>query len=193
MDKQVILNIISVILIIILYFLKDFKDWYKVRRKKSFFNQNVELDILIEKDLSYITDKYSFNRVSIIKYHNGTESFDNFSFNFASMTHERTDNTTQSVIKDFQRVPLTSFSHVLVDLKKSKEGMVILTSDDSSQGVMQSGWGVTQSHNFMLTDKVSDGIICCVVTHGTLELSTHDVTDIKSIAYRINMLLEKQK
>lgn len=193
MEKNTILNIISILLITTLYFLKDLKEWYKVWRKKNFFNQNVELDIKVEEELAIVVAKFGFNRVSIIKYHNGSESFDNFSFNFASMTHEKTDPSTKSIVKEFQRVPLASYAPVLKKLKESKDGVVRVESDSTTPGVMQGGWGIVESWNFMLTDRVADGILCCVSVHDKMELTPEEIAELRSITYKINVYLERQK
>ena len=49
------------------------------------FTQSVQVSAKINQELSTIRDKFGFNRVSLIDYHNGTENFKGLSFKNASM------------------------------------------------------------------------------------------------------------
>lgn len=184
---------IAVLAVIGVMFLKDFLTWYKNNGKLKFFDNNIEIDMQIKRELKYVVDKIGFNRVSVIKYHNGTESFDGFSFNFATMTHEEVDDITVRILKDFQKIPLTSFTEVLYNLKNTDDRYVVVKSDGSNSGIMQAGWNVEQSYNFLLSDRVSDGIICCANTHIHTELTQQQILEIRAIAYKINLLLSKRK
>lgn len=186
-------EIIVIILIIGTTLLKDFYKWYKSSGKLRFFNQNIELDVNIKEELKFIVNKFGFNRVSIVKYHNGTESFDGFSFNYATITHEEVDDITVGIISEFQKIPLTSFSEVLKDIKDSPNKYNVLDSDSTHSGIMQAGWNVIQSWNFMLSDRISDGIICCAMTQIPNSLSEADIREIKSVVYKVNLLLNKRK
>lgn len=192
MEKYLV-EAFAVLLIILITFMKDGYQWYKTNGKLRFFNQNIELDVQIQKELKYLVDKMGFNRCSIIKYHNGTESFDGFSFNYATMTHEATDDVTVSLLGEFQKVPITSFADSLKELKDSDERYHVINSDNSSSGIMQAGWNVDQSWNFMLSDRIFDGVVCCAMTHGKKELSAAEILEVRAVAYKINHLLNKRR
>jgi len=185
---------IAVIITVVVLLGKEFINWYKSsgRNQLMNFNENVRLDREINRELKTLVDVTGANRCSIVKYHNGTETFDNFSLNYASMTHEETDDITSKLIEKFQKVPLSLFSEALLNLLKNPEKFSIVDANESEPGIMQSGWNVQRSYNFMLSDKLSNGILCVAYTQTAPDLSREKILLCKATAYKINVLLNKK-
>ena len=107
-------------------------DWV-IKNNTSFkFKRQLSKETRINEELSYLRDRFGFNRVVLIDYHNGTESLGGFSFKNASMRYEKLDVKTGSIIKDYQNVPTSIQCSFLNQLENSKEGYEITddTTDD---------------------------------------------------------------
>lgn len=184
-----------ILAVFVIHLLKEGFKWYKSTGRTQLlnFNKNVTIDNEINRELQTLTDRIDANRCSIIKYHNGIESFDGCSFTYATMTHETVDQNTTKMIEKFQKIPLSLFSESLVKLSHSPSKYIIIDSDDSNSGIMQAGWNVKRTYNFMLNEKLSTGILCCAYTEQPKELTEEQILEIKSVAYKINVLLDKKK
>lgn len=191
--EKYIAEIVFIAIVITANFMRELRAYYKSKGKIFYFNENLEVDVQIQKELKHIVDKYGFNRASIIKYHNGMESFDGFSFNYATMTHEETDDGTAKMLDRFQKIPLTSFAEALKLLKDSPEHYHVVNSDHSNPGIMQAGWHVKQSWNFMLSDRISSGIVCLAMSYSAKSLTDEQILEIRSVVYKINMLMNKKR
>jgi len=102
--------------------------WIKKKYNKSdestTFLHNAEYRIKINEVLVEIRTLTGANRVIVLEYHNGNTAITGLPFNYASMTYERTDQTTREMMMNFQKVPISPFCELLLDVQNSDQGVV---------------------------------------------------------------------
>lgn len=174
-------------------------DWALKRFKHTeigtMFKNQVEKDNLINEQLSYLKDRYNFNRVVLVDYHNGTSSFKGESFKNASARYEKVDHKTKSVLKDFKDVPTSILSEMLLELENSKNGWVTYEEDsmrNDQTSFIHRMYGAQQSYTFKIGKDLADGVVTLIRTDKIEELNPCEIIDIQSVVNRI-AIIRKQK
>ena len=184
-------------LILFLISKKPLSNWIQKNRIKNFRN-GLQVSEQINHILTEIRSRYSFNRVSIVDYHNGTTSFGGFSLKFGSMTFESTDESTKNIITEYQNIPTSLCSEMLIDLEGKKEGYVIVTNNNYNEGVQieNTMFGIERSHNFRIGNSLINGMLQCVWTNSEYQKITikeEDVIWIKGQIQKIMLLRDSAK
>lgn len=168
-------------------------EYVKKRKANRMFTQSVQVSAKINQELSTIRDKFGFNRVSLIDYHNGTENFKGLSFKNASMRNEVIDIRTRPLISEFQNIPCSIVADMLVKLEESKKNYIVVTDQgDSETAITHRMFGVKKAYNFKLGKTLVDGVISCVYTENDHDLSEEDILDIKASLQRIFLIRLKK-
>lgn len=153
------------------------------------FRKSISITAKINEELSTIRDVYGFNRVSLIDYHNGTESFKGLSFKNASMRNEVVDNKTKNIITDFQNIPCSIIAEMLVELEDSKEGYIIATDEgDSATAITHKMYGVRIEYNFKIGKDLTEGVVSMVFTDTINRLTKEQIIEIKAHIQKIRLL-----
>jgi len=171
---------------------KEWKRW-KRNKKVNQFRKSIEINSQINIILAEIRAKYGFNRVSILDYHNGTESLSGFSFKYSTMSYENTDNHTKDIITEFKNIPCSIVNNMLVDLEHNPKGYVIdgIKNCPESIAITHKMFGVDTAYNFRLGGSLIDGCLSCVYTHETTFqniLNEEEILDIKSLCQKIYLI-----
>lgn len=142
----------------------------------------------INKELSYLRDKYGFNRTSLVEFHNGTSSLKGLSFKNGSMRYERVDNITNSIIMQYQNIPCSLSIDIMRKLEASEDGYIrVGQTDDPNLMILNKMYGVVESHNFRLGESLTNGCVSLVSTHDIKNLTKNDIDDIKAVCQRIHL------
>jgi len=165
-----------------------------VKNNTSFkFKRQLNKETRINDELAHIRDRFGFNRVSLIDYHNGTESLGGFSFKNSSMRYEKLDVKTSSIIKDYQNIPTSIQCEFLDKLEHSKNGFEItddLGNDETS--INNKMFGIVQSYNFRIGNSLINGSLSLQSTSETIDLTCDEINEIKAICQKI-LLIRKKK
>lgn len=153
------------------------------------FRKSISITAKINEELSTIRDVYSFNRVSLIDHHNGTESFKGLSFKNASMRNEVVDNRTKNIITEFQNIPCSIIAEMLMDLEASQEGYIIATDEgDSATAITHKMYGVKIAYNFKIGKDLTEGVVSMVFTDTSNHLTKEEIIEIKAHIQKIRLL-----
>lgn len=179
----------TTIAIIIAFFAKEGWEKYKEFRKKK-LNTNemvksIDFDIKINDELATLRDRYSFNRVSLFDFSNGTSSLTGASFKNVSMRNERVDIITKPISREFQNIPCSNFANLMKDLN---DNGIVRAGDTGHEGIaiQHRIYGIKESYYFRLGDNLVNGCIC-LSNNGNekIELTTKDIEDIIASCDRI--------
>lgn len=177
---------------ILIGFGREVKAYFKKRKTVDMFSDGLDYDVLINTELDKLKYTYGFNRVAIVEFHNGLESYDGDSFNFMSMSHERTNNA-DSIIREFQRIPVTPVAEWLSGFDKNPLGYAYVKEGDGGIGLMYDAFGAVETYVFKLGDRISNGVLMCAYVHQVGVLDDEAIMDCKASAYKIRLGLEKKK
>ena len=179
---------------VLIGFGKEILVWVKtkIKVKKDTFSEGLLVDVLVNAELDRLKYTYGFNRVSIVNYHNGIESFDGDSFIFSSMTHERTNNAN-SIITEYQKIPVSPMASWLQDLDKNPLNYSVTDAGDDTMGIVQVAWEAIRTYSFKLGTRTSQGTLVCSFTHDKKDLDNAAILDCKGAAYKIKINLDKKK
>ena len=157
------------------------------------FHKSMKEAVLINQELASLRDKYDFNRVSLIDYHNGVQSFQGISFKNASMRNEMTDVNTKPIIKEFQNVPCSILATMLIDLESSSEGYSVTTDDmDNETAITYRMYGIKKAYNFKVGKNLTEGIVSLLLNEDNVALTSEDIKDIKAHVQRIKLIRKKK-
>lgn len=157
------------------------------------FHRSMKEAVLINQELASLRDKYDFNRVSLIDYHNGVQSFQRISFKNASMRNEMTDVSTKPIIKEFQNVPCSILATMLIDLENSPDGYSITTDDmDNETAITYRMYGIKKAYNFKVGKNLTEGVVSLFLNEHNVDLSTEDINDIKGHIQKIRLIRSKK-
>lgn len=153
------------------------------------FRKSISITAKINEELATIRDTYGFNRVSLIDYHNGTESFKGLSFKNASMRNEVVDNRTKNIITDFQNIPCSIVAEMLMNLEASEEGYVIATDEgDSATAITHKMYGVKTTYNFKIGKDLTEGVVSMVFTDNADQITKEEILELKAHIQKIRLL-----
>lgn len=171
------------------------KEWNKAKKRNKInkFRKSITIDDHINDIIKEIRAKYGFNRVSIIDYHNGTQSLSGFSFKYTTMSYENTDIYTKDIITEFKNIPCSIVSNMLNELEHSQKGYVYNNIRESNEQttITHKMFGVDTVYNFRLSNSLINGCLSCMHTSdptNTYILSEEDITDIKSLCQKIYLI-----
>lgn len=165
----------------------------KKRDIGGIFHRSMKEAVLINQELASLRDKYDFNRVSLIDYHNGVQSFQRISFKNASMRNEMTDVSTKPIIKEFQNVPCSILATMLIDLENSPDGYSITTDDmDNETAITYRMYGIKKAYNFKVGKNLTEGVVSLFLNEHNVDLSTEDINDIKGHIQKIRLIRSKK-
>jgi len=157
------------------------------------FHRSMKQAVLINQELASLRDKYEFNRVSLIDYHNGINSFQGVSFKNASMRNEMTDINTKSIIKEFQNIPCSIIATMLINLENSPDGYSITTDDmDNETAITYRMYGIKKAYNFKVGKNLTEGVVSLFLNEHNVDLSTEDINDIKGHIQKIRLIRSKK-
>lgn len=192
MDVKVLENAGIIIGAAIVFIANKAIDWYKNSTMSSKFRKQLNKENKVSDELSYIRDRFGFNRVVLIDYHNGTESLNGFSFKNASVRYEKLDVKTGSIIKNYQNVPTSIQCNFLNRLESSKDGYEI-TDDvtDDEMSIANKMFGIKHSYNFKIGKSLITGVLSLQSTNEVIELNHDEINEIKAICQRILLIRRK--
>jgi len=102
--------------------------WLKKKLHKNeeanAFLHNAEYRVKINEVLVEIRTLSGANRAVIFEYHNGNAAINGLPFNYASMTYEKTDQTTREMLMNFQKIPISPICELLLDAQNTEEDYV---------------------------------------------------------------------
>lgn len=157
------------------------------------FHKSMKEAVLINQELASLRDKYEFNRVSLIDYHNGVHSSQGVSFKNASMRNEMTDLHTKSIIKDFQNIPCSILATMLIELENSPDGYSITTDKmDNETAITYKMYGIKKAYNFKVGKNLTEGIVSLLLNEDNVALTSEDIKDIKGHIQRIKLIRSKK-
>lgn len=173
------------------YFTNLFKS--KEAKEGEAFLCNTELRIEIYNILCEIRGLTRCNRASITEYHNGEVSHGGLPFNYASMTYEKTDINTKDINKSMQRIPISSYSKLLIDLHKNLDGF-ILVDDKYDINIIEifNQYGIKTSYLFKINGHIKDGSVC-ISYHNDISLDDETIKLVKGRVTAISQLMNKMK
>lgn len=178
---------------------KPLATWLE-RKRINKFRKGIDKADKINQILAEIRSKYGFNRVSIIDYHNGITTFGGFSLRFGSMTYESTDDVTKPLITEFQSIPCSLVSEMLVDLERNPTGYVMVTTQENtyseSVDITHTMYGVERAYNFRIGNSLINGCVSCVYTNSEytkIKIDEEDIQWIKAQILKIQLLREANK
>lgn len=173
------------------YFTNLFKS--KEVKEGEIFLSNTELRIEIYNILCEIRGIARCNRASITEYHNGEVSHGGLPFNYASMTYEKTDINTKDINKSMQRIPISSYSKLLVDLHNNLNGFIIVDNKyDINIIEIFNQYGIETSYIFKINGHIKDGSVC-ISYHNKITLDASTIKLIKGRVSAISQLMNKMK
>jgi len=178
---------------------KPLATWLE-RKRINKFRKGIDKTEKINQVLSEIKSRYGFNMVSIIDYHNGTTTFGGFSLKYGSMSFETCDDITKGIITEFQNIPCSLVSDMLVDLERNPDGYVIVTTQENSYSesvdITQTMYGVERAYNFRIGNSLINGCVSCVYTNSEykkIKITEEDIQWIKAQILKIQLLREASK
>jgi hypothetical protein len=168
--------------------------YIKQKKINTIFKRSINTSSIINEELSIIRDKFGFNRVSLIDYHNGTENFKGLSFKNASMRNEVVDVRTSRIISEFQNIPCSIVADMLIKLEESKKSYIVVGDNgDDQTSITHRMYGVKQAYNFKLGKTLVDGVVSCAFTDNKCDLTQDEIIEIKAIVQKIYLLRNKGK
>ena len=168
----------------------------KNQRKKANndLNRATDNDVLIKSICAEIIERFGFNRVSVVGYHNGVQTMDGISLKKCSMIQEVTDGYTDQIIGEFQNIPCSIAAEMLKELKETPDGYVIADDESAVEetAIHQRMFNVRQSYNFRIGEGLIDGVLCCAFTGQTRIFEHEEILELKAYAKRIFVIKQKQ-
>lgn len=167
----------------------------KLKRDKEgkSFILNTNIRAKINEVLIEIRAHVGANRVSIIEYHNGNVSTNGLPFNYSSMTYESVDFTTKEQIIDFQKIPISPISKLLIDIHNCNKTYLKIGPDFSDEEVIKLNkfYGITTNYSFKIGDHIKDGVINVSWVFEDTTLSEEEIEFISIRARHIQDLMSK--
>jgi len=197
MDSTVTAAIVTSGAIVAVEVVKGQYQNYKQRRKKGNMANDLKKatsrDVLIKKELEALKERFGFNRVCVIEYHNGVTTLGGISLKRSSMTHEVVDSNTPSIINDFQGIPCSPVSEMLEELEEAPCGFATTDEDSAVEGVAIAHrmWHVKQAWNFRIGERLVDGVLSCVYMDKRKYFEHEEILDIKAVSAKILLIKSK--
>jgi hypothetical protein len=188
--------LVGINLTLVSFFMPVYYKKWKDTKKIKFFNKSLDVDTEIKKIIAAVRVKHGFNRSSIVDYHNGTTSLGGFSFKNSSMRYEDCDEHTKYISMEFQNIPCSIITDMLLRLERSEKGYVSVTDDQNETSDEQSVithrmYGIRQAYNFRIGTSLIYGCLSLVSTDQKIRLSEDDIIDIKAACQKIFLLRNK--
>jgi len=141
------------------------------------FIQNTNIRAKINETLIEIRAYTEANKVSIIEYHNGNVSTNGLPFNYSSMTYESVDYTTREQILDFQKIPISPISKLLIDIHNCKNNHLRIGPDFQDPEIIKLNkyYGITTNYTFKIGDHIKDGVVNISWIHEDIILSEEEL------------------
>jgi len=173
--------------------------WIQKKRSKnqeaSIFIHNTEYRSYINDILIEIRASVGANRVALVEYHNGSVAINGLPFNYASMTYEKTDNTTKDMMLAYQKVPISPISELLLEIHHSKEGYVRVGQDYKQEGIIKLNryYGAETTYMFRIGDHVKHGTISLTWVSEDKTLTEDEIEDLQLKVMYVGELTDKMK
>ena len=169
------------------------KDGFRKKMSKA-LSDSTDKDIKIKQELRNLIERYDFDRVSVIEYHNGITTLAGVSLKKASMTHEETNTRTASMLNEFQSVPCSISASMLKELENTHDGYVCVDDESAVEetAIANRMYGVRQAWNFRIGNLLIDGCLSCVYTEETRYFEHEEILDIKASAKKILLIKSKK-
>lgn len=174
-------------------------NWIKKKYTKpdeaSSFIANTEYRIKINEALVEIRTLTGANRVAIVEYHNGNTAITGLPFNYASMTYERTDQTTREMMMNFQKIPISPFCELLLDVQNSEQGFIRVDAIYRHQEVVKFNkfHGVEVEYVFRISDNIKYGTVHLMWINTEPLLTADQQQEVYFKVMYINELMNKIK
>ena len=168
------------------------KKKYKIKQGQSFI-QNTNIRAKINEVLIEIRAHTGANKVNVIEYHNGNVSTNGLPFNYSSMTYESVDYTTREQILDFQKVPISPISKILIDIHNCKKQYIRVGPDFSDTDILglNKFYGITTNYTIKIGDHIKDGVVNISWVHENVLLSDEDIEFVLIKVKHIQDLMDK--
>lgn len=173
--------------------------WIKKKFDKSnegkAFLDNAEHRIKINEILVEIRALTGANRVALVEYHNGNSTITGLPFNYASMTYERTDQTTREMMRNFQKIPISPICELLLDVQNSEHGYIRVDAIYKHQEVVKFNkyHGVEVEYVYRINDNVKYGTLHVMWINTEPLLSVDQQQEIYYKVMYLNELMLKMK
>jgi len=170
------------------------KRFAKDAEAKSFLH-NAEYRVKINEVLVEVRALTGANRVAVMEYHNGNAAMNGLPFNYASMTYEKTDQTTRDMMPSFQKMPISALCEVLLDVHNSQKGYVKVNENYKYEDAVevQKYYGIDTSYIFRIGNHIKHGTVHIMWINENPELQEEELEIIHYKVMYINELMEKMK
>ena len=170
------------------------KRFAKADEAKSFIH-NTEHRVKINEVLVELRAITGANRVAIVEYHNGSTAINGLPFNYASMTYEKTDQTTREMLMNFQKIPISSISELLLDVHAAENGVVKVNEEYKYKDVIEFHryYGVETTYNFRIGNHIKYGTVHIMWINEDVSLSQDMLDEIHYKVMFINELMLQMK
>ena len=167
----------------------------KINKNKegNSFIQNTNIRAKINETLIEIRAYTGANKINIIEDHNGNVSTNGLPFNYSSMTYESVDYTTKEQIIDFQKIPISPISKLLIDIHNCKNDYLRIGPDFKDLEIIKLNkfYGITTNYTFKIGDHIKDGVINISWIHENIILPQEELEFVIIKVRHIQDLMSK--
>lgn len=173
--------------------------WIKKRFHKNeeanTFLHNAEYRVKINEVLVEIRTLSGANRAVIFEYHNGNAAINGLPFNYASMTYEKTDQTTREMLMNFQKLPISPICELLLDVQTTEEDYVRVDALYKHQGVVEFNkfHGIDTAYVFRIGEHIKAGTIHLMWINTAPILGEDLLNELHFKVMYINELMNKMR
>lgn len=175
------------------YIITWIKDKLNKNKQGHSFIQNTILRTKINETLIEIRAYVGANKANIVEYHNGVVSTNGLPFNYSSMTYESVDYTTKETMMDFQKIPISPISKLLIDIHNCNKGYLRIGNDYPDQKIvtLNKYYGNETNYIFKIGDHIKDGVVNVSWVHEDTVITDEELYFIILKVQYINDLMKK--